>query len=138
MLQELRRKSREFHLEEHVTILGRVDSSVKDSALEACDLVLFPSRDEPYGLVPLEALAYGKPVLVSLHSGVAELLENSTLTFDPGQTQLAAQRINEILDKPGLANQLVKEASELIKSVPVEKTDAVYEELSMKVGSRVL
>ncbi|XP_078579676.1 uncharacterized protein LOC144863906 [Branchiostoma floridae x Branchiostoma japonicum] len=43
--------------------------------MEACHLVLMPSRAEPFGLVGLEAIAAGVPVLISEHSGVAELIE---------------------------------------------------------------
>jgi len=133
MLQEVRRKTRELNLDQYVRILGYVDSSVRDSALEACDLVFFPSRDEPYGLVPLEAICHGKPVLVSANSGVAELLKDSGLLFDPEQTQWAAQRINEILDEPQLGDRLVRTASKAIQAIPVEETTAEYEDLSTRI-----
>ncbi|XP_078681742.1 uncharacterized protein LOC144916490 [Branchiostoma floridae x Branchiostoma belcheri] len=43
--------------------------------MENCHLVLMPSRAEPFGLVGLEAIAAGVPVLISEHSGLAELIE---------------------------------------------------------------
>ncbi|XP_035670229.1 uncharacterized protein LOC118411848 [Branchiostoma floridae] len=43
--------------------------------MEVCHLVLMPSRAEPFGLVGLEAIAAGVPVLISEHSGLAELIE---------------------------------------------------------------
>ncbi|XP_078620294.1 uncharacterized protein LOC144887159 isoform X2 [Branchiostoma floridae x Branchiostoma japonicum] len=43
--------------------------------MEACHLVLMPSRAEPFGLVGLEAIAAGVPVLISEHSGLAELIK---------------------------------------------------------------
>ena len=132
MMREILRKTQELQITDHVKILGRVAPSVRDSALEACDVVLFPSRDEPYGLVPLEAIGQGKPVLVSTHSGVAELLKSSELLFDPLQTELAARKVNEILENPRLAKKLVNEASESIQSIPREESESVYEELSLK------
>lgn len=39
-----------------------------------CSLVLMPSRSEGFGLVGLEAIALGTPVLISSNSGLAELL----------------------------------------------------------------
>jgi len=136
MLQEARRKTRELNLGQYVRILGYVDSSVRDSALEACDIVFFPSRDEPYGLVPLEAISHGKPVLVSANSGVAELLKDSGLLFDPEQTRVAAQRINEILDAPELADRLVRTASKAIEAIPAEETTEEYEDLSTRIRVR--
>ncbi len=136
MVQHLKRKIHELRLDEHVIILGHVDSSVRDSALEACDLVLFPSRDEPYGIVPLEAIAHEKPVLVSRCSGVAELLKDSGLLFDADKTELAAERINDILETPELARRLVKQASTFIGSVPVANAEELYEELSTRSSVR--
>ncbi|XP_078681325.1 uncharacterized protein LOC144916166 [Branchiostoma floridae x Branchiostoma belcheri] len=43
--------------------------------MENCHLVLMPSRAEPFGLVGLEAITAGVPVLISEHSGLAELIE---------------------------------------------------------------
>ncbi|XP_066304339.1 uncharacterized protein [Branchiostoma lanceolatum] len=43
--------------------------------MENCHLVLMPSRAEPFGLVGLEAISAGVPVLISEHSGLAELIE---------------------------------------------------------------
>ncbi|XP_078576551.1 uncharacterized protein LOC144862138 [Branchiostoma floridae x Branchiostoma japonicum] len=42
--------------------------------MENCHLVLMPSRAEPFGLVGLEAIAAGVPVLISEQSGLAELV----------------------------------------------------------------
>jgi glycosyltransferase involved in cell wall biosynthesis len=132
IMNEILCKTRELHITQYVKIMGRVTSSVRDSALETCDLVLFPSRDEPYGLVPLEAIAHRKPVLVSMHSGVAELLKSSKLIFDPYQIESAARTINEILENPGMTEGLVNEASKSIESISAEESEAVYEELSRK------
>jgi glycosyltransferase involved in cell wall biosynthesis len=43
-------------------------------ALAAADVVVYPSRDEIFGLVPLEALLCGTPVVVSNDSGCGEVI----------------------------------------------------------------
>lgn len=43
----------------------------------AADLFVMPSISEPFGLVPLEALLNGTPVLISKQSGVSEVLKNA-------------------------------------------------------------
>ncbi|KAI8482292.1 hypothetical protein Bbelb_399830 [Branchiostoma belcheri] len=43
--------------------------------MENCHLVLMPSRAEPFGLVGLEAIAAGVPVLISEQSGLAEMIK---------------------------------------------------------------
>ncbi|KAI8521039.1 hypothetical protein Bbelb_007930 [Branchiostoma belcheri] len=51
--------------------------------MENCHLVLMPSRAEPFGLVGLEAIAAGVPVLISEHSGLAELVEQLAKKYQP-------------------------------------------------------
>jgi FkbM family methyltransferase len=49
-------------------------------------LHILPSSYEPFGLTTLEAMACGCPVAVSIHSGVAELLnEKMAIIFDPNE-----------------------------------------------------
>ncbi|HEY0236860.1 MAG TPA: glycosyltransferase family 4 protein [Afipia sp.] len=54
----------------------------------AADVVLFPSRFDPFGLVPAEAVAMGVPPIVSSHAGVSELLDhdhNALIVEEPSQ-----------------------------------------------------
>lgn len=48
-----------------------------ESSYRACDLVLMPSRYESFGLVAIEAMAAGKPVIALDSSGVREVVEDS-------------------------------------------------------------
>lgn len=48
-----------------VSLLGRLDRSEMTAEYEACDLVLFPSRLETWGLPISEAKSFGKPLLVA-------------------------------------------------------------------------
>ncbi|XP_078616534.1 uncharacterized protein LOC144884871 [Branchiostoma floridae x Branchiostoma japonicum] len=62
-------------------------------------VVLMPSRAEPFGLVGLEAIAAGVPVLVSSNSGLAEFLESKGSEFDrpivdmDGSDDVVAERL---------------------------------------------
>ncbi|XP_035697810.1 uncharacterized protein LOC118430883 [Branchiostoma floridae] len=71
-------------------------------------VVLMPSRAEPFGLVGLEAIAAGVPVLVSSNSGLAEFLEKHDPEFsrrivdlkgaDDEVAERLADRIIKVLD----------------------------------------
>eukprot|EP00058_Branchiostoma_floridae_P001254 XP_002586742.1 hypothetical protein BRAFLDRAFT_105740 [Branchiostoma floridae] len=50
--------------------------------MQQAHVVLMPSRAEPFGLVGLEAIAAGVPVLVSHTSGLAWFLRNQDPEFD--------------------------------------------------------
>jgi glycosyltransferase involved in cell wall biosynthesis len=56
---------------------GRLVST--DSLIQAynrCNVLLFPSRFEGFGLAPLEAMACGKPVIASNNSALPEVVDN--------------------------------------------------------------
>jgi glycosyltransferase involved in cell wall biosynthesis len=57
-----------------VHFAGLVTGAERFAVLAAADLVAYPSAHEVFGLVPLEALGCGTPVLVSDDSGAAEVL----------------------------------------------------------------
>jgi glycogen synthase len=66
----------------------------------AADAVLFPVRwEEPWGLVPLEAMAVGRPVIASGRGGSGEYLRDghNSLLFDrddgPGPLAAAVERL---------------------------------------------
>lgn len=67
----------------------------------AADVVIFPSRSDPFGLVPAEAVAMGVPPIVSRISGVSELLtdgENALIVESPVQIETLAAALRRALD----------------------------------------
>lgn len=78
--------------------------------------VVIPSLYEPFGLVALEALAAGAPLIVARTGGLAELIEgtNAGLTFEPGRPNDLADCIVRVLGDPQLAADLARNARELI------------------------
>jgi glycosyltransferase involved in cell wall biosynthesis len=53
------------------------------AAMAKCDLVAMPSRWEPYGLVAIEAMAAGRPLLTTRCDGLADHIRNGAI--DVGQ-----------------------------------------------------
>lgn len=51
--------------------------------MQRCSVFLFPSLVDTFGLVALEAMACGKPVVASNKGGVPELLDNCGFLLDP-------------------------------------------------------
>lgn len=73
---------------------------------QMADVFVMPSVSEPYGIVALEALANGVPVIISKQSGVSEGLA-SAMKVDYWDTELMAEKILSVLEYPGLARELV-------------------------------
>jgi glycosyltransferase involved in cell wall biosynthesis len=61
-------------LAERVKLLGKVDESQVASLMAGCLFVAMPSRREPFGIVALEGMAAGKPVLAAPVGGLPEFL----------------------------------------------------------------
>jgi L-malate glycosyltransferase len=90
----------ELGLEHAVHFLGR-RPDVPELIAEI-DMLLLPSWDEPFGLVVLEAMAVGTPVLVTSHGGVREYVTDRVngRLLPPHQPDRWAAAISELLDEP--------------------------------------
>ncbi len=95
----LRSQTRSLGLENRVELSGSVTADQVPSAYAAADAVIFPVRwDEPWGLVPLEAMAVGRPVIATARGGALTYLrdgENSLLigVEDPDALAAAVLRL---------------------------------------------
>ncbi len=69
-------------------------------ALAAADLVVYPSRDEVFGLVALESLLCGTPVIVGNDNGCAEIIRRvgGGSEVPPGDAGRLAAEIRSHLD----------------------------------------
>ncbi|MFV9505984.1 MAG: glycosyltransferase family 4 protein [Oscillochloridaceae bacterium umkhey_bin13] len=71
---ELEQLSSQLGLAERVHFYGRASQTELVHLLNACTLLVVPSREEPFGIVALEGMAAGKPVLATRVGGLPELL----------------------------------------------------------------
>jgi glycogen(starch) synthase len=73
------------------------------------DLFVMPSVSEPFGLTPLEAVAYGTPALISKQSGISEVMKNC-LKVDFWDEDEMANQIISFLENKSLRDELHKNA----------------------------
>ena len=101
---ELSDQAKSLGVAERVVFLGSVQTAALPELYAAADAVLFPIRwDEPWGLVPLEAMGIGRPVVAVPKGGAASYLrdeENSLLIApeDPDALAAAVRRLAADVD----------------------------------------
>ncbi len=75
-LKNLIELSIDLGLSDKVIFLGRVSDEDIDYFYSIARVFVMPSVSEPFGITALEAIASGTPAIVSVQSGVAEVLKN--------------------------------------------------------------
>lgn len=142
-LEPMRRLARTLGVHARVRFLGRVTEERLPRVYAACDVFALPSvsRLEAFGIVALEAMSTGKPVVVSDIPGVREVIEDGRegLLADPMNPQDLAQKISQLLEDPTLRREMGRRGREkVVSSFGVEAvTDrivALYE--SMRADRR--
>lgn len=132
----LRRLAAELDLEKVVQFMGARDQSQLPEYYATAAAVIMPSDYESFGMVALEAMASGTPVIASEVGGLAFLVQDGITGFlvpvrDPA---ILAQRIITLLENPEQLRQMRLAAAELAQQYTWTR---IADEL-MAVFSRVL
>ena len=138
-LAELRQLAADLGVADRVTFTVSERDRLRDVYADA-DVVLFPVRwEEPWGLVPLEAMAVGAPVVASGRGGSAEFLRDreNCLIFDPdaGAEALAAP-IRRLAADEALREGLRTGGFETSGRLTVEAYDEAIERLLVRAAGR--
>ena len=108
---QLRARADALGLGEMVGFTGKVDDV--STALRALDIAVHASTDpEPFGLVIAEAMACGRPVVVSRAGGAAEIAQGGAVFHEPGNSAELAERIRELAVDAGRRAALGREGRE--------------------------
>jgi len=103
---------------EIIDLPGFLRDDTLRNLVQRAGCVVLPSLYEPFGLVALEALAAGAPLIVARTGGLAELIvgTDAGLTFEPGNPDDLAHCIELVLQDKDLAHQMTTNARHLIET----------------------
>jgi glycosyltransferase involved in cell wall biosynthesis len=101
-------RARGLELGEGLLMPGHVSESDLPALYSICDLFIYPSAYEGFGLPPLEAMACGAPVLVPDNSAFSELYAGSPMLFKLDSTESLVEAMDRALTSREWRNKLVE------------------------------
>ena len=133
---DARRLARRCGVESRTHFVGLLTGRRRLDLLADADVVVYPSADEVFGLVPLEALLCGTPVVVADDSGCGEIvggLPGGQVT-PLGDPRALAAAIDRVLAAPAPWRAAATEGGDRVKALYSStavsaRVDAVYQEL---------
>lgn len=105
----------ELGIKHHVRFLDSVSDTDLACLYEGCELFVLPSRLEGFGLVLLEAMSFGKPIVSTKVGGIPEVIENGIngILVDPEPSALASG-IEMLLSSPHLKKGFAERSREIV------------------------
>jgi D-inositol-3-phosphate glycosyltransferase len=122
-------------LDEMVVFLGKRDQEVLPYYYSAAQVLVMPSLYESFGMVALEAMACGTPVVASQVGGLAFLVKDGETGYviPDGDPDLLAERLALLINDEELRKQMGKQATEYASkfawSIIAERIKILYGEM---------
>ncbi|MFN7928696.1 MAG: glycosyltransferase family 1 protein [Blastocatellia bacterium] len=123
----------ELKLQRLVKFTGYVDDEDLPALYSACEVFVYPSLYEGFGLPPLEAMACGAPVVTSDTSSLPEVVGKAGLLVNPHEALELAQVLVNLLDDENQRRHFRHAGLERAKLFSWERaaheTQAVYDQV---------
>jgi D-inositol-3-phosphate glycosyltransferase len=134
-MQRLQSLCQELGIGSLVVFLGKRSQESLPYYYSAAEFVIMPSYYESFGMVALEAMACGTPVIASQVGGLAYLIEDGKTGYmvPEGDPEALAQTLIKLMQNPGLRQQLSRNAITCARSydwnVISQRMQKLYEEV---------
>lgn len=124
--------SKSLGIHHHFLFTGYYKMDEQQDLFSAADVVVMPSVSEPFGIIPLESMGNGTPVIMSKQSGVSEVVTHA-LKIDFWDTDEMANKIIAIIRHPVLQETLSNEGKRQVKEITwdkaAKKTSKIYNKI---------
>ncbi len=131
MLPVLREKARLLGVLNRVKFLGQIEYSKLPAIYALSDVFVLPSLSEAFGIVLLEAMASGTPVVGTNVGGIPEIIDGCGFLVPPRNPRKLAEAVNSILNNQNLGKKLGRLGRKRVEEVYdwrviVKKTERRY------------
>lgn len=106
-------------LRERFASLGEVSNATREKLLAHAFCLLFPSRYESFGLVPLEAFVHGTPVIAARAGAIPEVIQDgeSGILVDPYDAPALAKAVANLMSDENLHRRLSAGAASRVREL---------------------
>ncbi|MEX0992393.1 MAG: glycosyltransferase family 4 protein [Solirubrobacterales bacterium] len=122
---------------DRVTFVGEVSHERALAEMARCHLHVMPSRDEPFGVAHVEAMAAGLPAIAGAGTGAQDIaaVGEGIVLVGPGDDTAIARAIDRLISDPTRRNELGAAARETVRhhftwELCGARTAAIYRELA--------
>ncbi|KJJ37598.1 glycosyltransferase family 4 protein [Aequorivita vladivostokensis] len=97
--EKLTEKVKQYGFENRVFQTGKIADLEKQYYLQNCEAFVFPSLREGFGIPPIEAMRFGKPVFLSNNTSLPEIGGEHSFFWDHYDPQYMAQTLRAGMEK---------------------------------------
>ena len=135
--ETLQQQVKALGLDVQVVWMGRRSYGSLGMYLKQSDVFVFPTLEDSWGMVVLEAMSFGKPILCSDRAGVAEFVlegENGHL-FDPYAPETLAALMQKFIEQPESIAAMGEKSQQLIATHTPELVADFFMKSVLKITS---
>ena len=120
---DLKRLCSEKELDKHIHWIGKVPYENLGQYLVGSDVFVFPTLEDTWGMVVLEAMAIGKPILCSKYAGAAELVADGEngYRFDPYDVDRLVALMKRLILTPALLPAMGEKSKQIMSQHTPDK-----------------
>jgi glycosyltransferase involved in cell wall biosynthesis len=126
---KLQKQINDSNLQDYVKLIGFVPDELLPIWMNACDVFVLPSLAESFGIVQIEAMACGKPVVATYNGGSEEIITSEDYGFlvGPANPEELTEIVLIALDKEWDGEKILEYAESFVWENITEEILNVYE-----------
>jgi len=131
-IERKRKLVKDKGIDKNVVFLGEVDNRKLPGYYKACDIFCLPSWEESFGIVFLEAMAMGKPIVATKTSAIPGVVREGVngLLVGVNQPEKLALALEKLIENKDLRERLGRKGREIVeREFDIEKEAGTFSKL---------